>query len=339
MTTRARGRSAPATRRATRPRTRVAGRCARRRELGVRHPPRRVQPVQRPLERHLLVGPHPGVERNGGERGLEVEIIGGRARDREGGGQIRLDLQGARTPRPAGAGLHGAEGEVVRDVGDALDAGGLEALPQVVLEPGHAEDPVGRLGRGAVVPEVTAMGPEALWTRLDDRRGGQLEHVVVRRDPGRDVRQQGGGVLAHVHPPKESRPVDAVLPPHVVGVDVHHLDRPEPHAGALEHEALERNVVQVDVSHPGAGLDLAQPPGSPGRRSRTSTRMRTPACSKAASKMAPTWGSESSARVRATASPWLQADRPPARRPRTAPGPAGRSRRPRHSDGGAPASG
>ena len=120
-------------------------------ELAVQDAAGRVHPVQRPLERHLLVRSHAGVERDRRERGLEVEVVRRRPAAPQRCGESRLEVEPAREPRGADARLRGAEPEVVGDVRDALDAGVAQAGQALAVQAGQsADDPVRRLGGGAV---------------------------------------------------------------------------------------------------------------------------------------------------------------------------------------------
>jgi hypothetical protein len=72
-------------------------------ELVVGYPTLRVGPVERPLERHLLVRPRAGIERDRQEGGLEVEAVGGRARaDKAGISPSPYEPFARRVYQPAG---------------------------------------------------------------------------------------------------------------------------------------------------------------------------------------------------------------------------------------------
>src|SRR4029453_11969427 len=152
----------------------------------------------------------------------------------------------------------------------------------------RADAPVRRLGGGAVVPELAVVGVEAVQRRLHAGRRGLDEDPPERPHARRRVRQLRRRLGGHVCAPEEASPVDAVVAAHVVAIDVHHLDRAELHTYALDDEALHRHVVEVELLHRRALSPRGAPRPRGLRRSSTSTRTRTSACSNAASKMTPT---------------------------------------------------
>ena len=78
----------------------------------------------------------------------------------------------------------------------------------------------------------------------------------------RNLRQSRGDCRPDVASGEESRPLDVAGATDVGAVDVDHLDRSDAEAGTVEHVELDRDVVEVDVFHVRAGLDLAEPPGA-----------------------------------------------------------------------------
>lgn len=94
---------------------------------------------------------------------------------------------------------------------------------------------------------------------------------------------------------------DAVLAAHIFFVDVHYFDGRNANTCSLEHVNLHGHVIIVIILNVAAVLHLAQPQQRRGRRSKTSIRMRTPECSKAASNIAGTERSAINVAVRFTA--------------------------------------
>src|SRR5262249_60918091 len=127
-------------------------------DLPVQHATGCVHAVRRPLERNLVVRPHPGVERDRRERGLEVEIVCRRSGPPERGREPRLEIEAACEPGSARTRLGWAEPELFGNVADALDARGAEPLEALASEAGKAaDDPVDRLGGRAVRPELAVV--------------------------------------------------------------------------------------------------------------------------------------------------------------------------------------